>query len=179
MRPWSRPLGFVAAIVVIAGAYYIGRAGRGGKMPTLRVTAPDPGYAARDAEIIETGYDGRERYRLKAAVIRQQLDASVIELEHLEMDYHPGSQTAVPARPRSAPRLPRRSGTSLPTRAGTRQRGRCAAQRKRRGHRHGAGQRRAADAEYPHHADQHAHRVHRNQDPVTMSWSGHEIKPWA
>jgi len=97
MRPWSRPLGFVAAIVVIAGAYYIGRAGRGGEdADASAVTAPDPGYAARDAEIIETGYDGRERYRLKAAVIRQQLDASVIELEHLEMDYHPGSQTAVP-----------------------------------------------------------------------------------
>jgi len=97
MRPWSRPLGFVAAIVVIAGAYYIGRAGRGGEdADASTVTTPDPGYAARDAEIIETGYDGRERYRLKAAVIRQQLDASVIELEHLEMDYHPGSQTAVP-----------------------------------------------------------------------------------
>jgi len=97
MRTWSRPLGFVAAIVLVAGAYYVGRAGRGGEdADAYAVTAPDPGYAARDAEIIETGYDGRERYRLKAATIRQQLDASVIELEHLQMDYHPGSQAAVP-----------------------------------------------------------------------------------
>ena len=29
MRNWSRPLGFVALIVVIAAAYYIGRIGRG------------------------------------------------------------------------------------------------------------------------------------------------------
>ena len=94
---WSRPLGFVALIVVIAAAYYIGRSGRGGEdADAMAVTVPDPGYAARDAEIIETGYDGRERYRLKAAVIRQQLDANVIELERLEMDYHPGSQAAVP-----------------------------------------------------------------------------------
>jgi len=97
MRTWSRPLGFVAAIVVIAGAYYVGRAGRGAEdADAMAVTAPDPGYAARDAKIVETGYDGRERYRLRAATIRQQLDASVIELEHLEMDYHPGSQATVP-----------------------------------------------------------------------------------
>jgi len=97
MKPWSRPLGFVAAIVVVAGAYYIGRLGRGDEdADAAAVTAPDPGYAARDAEIIETGYDGRERYRLKARMIRQQLDGSIIELEHLEMHYHPGAQAPVP-----------------------------------------------------------------------------------
>ena len=41
----------------------------------------DPGYAARDAEVIETGYDGRERYRLKASVIRQQTESGLIDLE--------------------------------------------------------------------------------------------------
>jgi len=97
MRIWSRPLGLVAAIVVVAAAYYLGRAGRGDDdADAAAVAAPDPGYAARDAEIIETGYDGRERYRLKARVIRQQLDASVIDLEYLEMDYHPGAQPQVP-----------------------------------------------------------------------------------
>ncbi len=97
MKHWSRPLGFVAAIVVVAGAYYIGRLGRGDEdADAAAVTAPDPGYAARDAEIIETGYDGRERYRLKARMIRQQLDGSIIELEHLEMHYHPGAQSQVP-----------------------------------------------------------------------------------
>jgi hypothetical protein len=62
MRTWSRPLGFVAAIVIVAGAYYVGRAGRGDdEADAAAVAAPDPGYAARDAVIIETGYDGRER----------------------------------------------------------------------------------------------------------------------
>jgi len=54
--------------------------------------APDPGYAARDAQVIETGYDGRERYRLNARVIRQQTESGAIELEDLHMDYHPGAQ---------------------------------------------------------------------------------------
>lgn len=97
MRSLSRPLGYIAAIAIIAGAYFIGRAGRGGgESDETAVTMPDPGYAARDAEVIETGFDGRERYRLKAQVIRQQLDASVIELENLGMDYHPGAQSAIP-----------------------------------------------------------------------------------
>jgi len=97
MKTWSRPLGFVAAIVIVSGAYFIGRGGRGGgETDEAIVAAPDPGYAARDAEVIETGLDGRERYRLKAQVIRQQLDAAVIDLEKLEMDYHPGSQPQIP-----------------------------------------------------------------------------------
>jgi lipopolysaccharide export system protein LptC len=66
---------------------------------------PDPGYAARDAVIIETGYDGRERYRLNAQVIRQQIETGNIELEHLQMHYHPGAQGELPAE-QPAPRDP-------------------------------------------------------------------------
>jgi LPS export ABC transporter protein LptC len=97
MKTWSRPLGFVIVIVVLAGAYFFGRGGRGaGETDESTVEAADPGYAARDAVVIETGYDGRERYRLKASVIRQHLDATAIDLEQLEMDYHPGAQASVP-----------------------------------------------------------------------------------
>ncbi|HET9473228.1 MAG TPA: LPS export ABC transporter periplasmic protein LptC [Steroidobacteraceae bacterium] len=93
MRSWLRPLGFVAAIVIIAGAYFIGRAGRSDDdAATMAAEIPDPGYAARDAVVIETGYDGRERYRLNAQVIRQQIETGNIELEQLEMHYHPGVQ---------------------------------------------------------------------------------------
>ena len=98
MKPfsWSRPLGYIAIIGVVALAYFIGRLGRGnnGTDETTRETA-DPGYAAHDAEIIETGYDGRERYRLNAKVIRQRTEAGTIELETLEMNYHPGAQPGV------------------------------------------------------------------------------------
>jgi LPS export ABC transporter protein LptC len=81
----------------VALAYFIGRVGRGDDEADLAATeVPDPGYAARDAVIIETGYDGRERYRLNAQVIRQQVETGNIDLEHLEMNYHPGAQGELP-----------------------------------------------------------------------------------
>jgi LPS export ABC transporter protein LptC len=94
---WQRPLAYVAIIGVVAIAYYIGRIGRADEAEdAAAVAAPDPGYAARDAEVIETGYDGRERYRLNASVIRQRTETAVIELEKLHMNYHPGAQAGVP-----------------------------------------------------------------------------------
>jgi len=80
----------------VAGAYYLGRAGRGDSgADTSTAMPPDPGYAAKDAVVVETGFDGRERYRLNARVIHQQIDSSVIDLEGLDMDYHPGAQDRV------------------------------------------------------------------------------------
>ena len=102
-KTWSRPLGAFALIALVGGVYFLGRAGRSvGDSDANAVMPPDPGYAARDAEVIETGYDGRERYRLRAKTIRQQSEAGVIDIEHLEMDYHPGAQ-------------PRVAGESTPT----------------------------------------------------------------
>jgi lipopolysaccharide export system protein LptC len=94
---FARPLGTVAVIAIISIAYFMARAGRGDDAGAAAgALPPDPGYAALDAEVIETGYDGRERYRLNAKVIRQQIDSSMIDLEQLEMDYHPGAQARVP-----------------------------------------------------------------------------------
>ncbi len=94
---WQRPLAYVAIIAVVSIAYYIGRSGGGGDAEAVGTgVAPDPGYAARDAEVIETGYDGRERYRLSASVIRQQTETAAIELEQLHMNYHPGAQARLP-----------------------------------------------------------------------------------
>ena len=62
------------------------------RRPRSRILAD----AARDAQVIETGYDGRERYRLNARVIRQQTENGQIDLEQLEMNYHPGAQGDVP-----------------------------------------------------------------------------------
>jgi lipopolysaccharide export system protein LptC len=96
MRSWSRFLGYVAVIATIAGAYFIGRAGRDDNAAdAVAVPLPDPGYAARNAVVVETGFDGRERYRLNASTIRQQVDSDVIDLEDLAMDYHPGAQDRV------------------------------------------------------------------------------------
>ncbi len=52
-------------IAVVSLAYFIGRGGRGDNGADDAAAAPpNPGYEARDAEVIETGYDGRERYRV-------------------------------------------------------------------------------------------------------------------
>jgi LPS export ABC transporter protein LptC len=97
LKSWARTLAYVFTIIVIAGSYFIGRASReADTAATAAALLPDPGYAARDAEVVETGYDGRERYRLTAKVIRQQSQSGVIDLEQLAMDYHPGAQADVP-----------------------------------------------------------------------------------
>jgi len=93
MTNWSRALRYVAAIAVIGVAYFVGvRGSQDNDTDTANAPSPDPGYAARDAQLIETGYDGRERYRLDARVIRQQTESGVIELEDLAMNYHIESQ---------------------------------------------------------------------------------------
>jgi len=97
MKSWSRLLGYLVVISIVAGAYFVGLAGRtDSASDAAAVIPPDPGYAAHDAQVIETGYDGRERYRLNAQVIRQQSDNGVIDLEQLEMNYHPGAQGELP-----------------------------------------------------------------------------------
>lgn len=94
---WQRPLAYASVIGVVALAYFIGRAGRGdSSADDVAAQPPDPGYVARDAVVIETGFDGRERYRLNAKVIRQQTETAAIELEQLDMDYHPGAQGGLP-----------------------------------------------------------------------------------
>jgi LPS export ABC transporter protein LptC len=102
---WQRPLAYVAVIAIISLAYFLGRGGRGNNgADDSAAVAPNPGYEARDAEVIETGYDGRERYRLSAKVIRQQSETAAIELESLSMHYHPGAQAKLPGESAPAPR---------------------------------------------------------------------------
>jgi lipopolysaccharide export system protein LptC len=97
MKSWSHALKYAAAIAVIAVAYFIGIRGTvKDDTDAANAIAPDPGYAARDAQLIETGYDGRERYRLNARVIRQRTESGVIELEDLAMNYHVESGGKLP-----------------------------------------------------------------------------------
>jgi len=95
VRGWRLRLAWFGLIVVVVLAWFFAK-GRGNDDDTDTAGAIplDPGYAARDAEVIETGFDGRERYRLKAAVIRQQTESGVIDLERLEMNYHRNTQAA-------------------------------------------------------------------------------------
>ncbi len=86
-------LAWFGLIVVLALGWFFVRGGSNDSDTDTAGAIPlDPGYAARDAEVIETGFDGRERYRLKAAVIHQQTESGVIDLERLEMNYHRNTQ---------------------------------------------------------------------------------------
>ena len=97
MKLWSRLFGYVVVIGVVAAAWFFGIAGRSDNATdAAALLPPDPGYAALGAQVIETGYDGRERYRLNAKAIHQQGDNGVIDLEQLEMNYHPGAQGDLP-----------------------------------------------------------------------------------
>jgi LPS export ABC transporter protein LptC len=95
---WRRGLASAAVVAAIVLAWFLLNQGGAGDSDanSAAVTPLDPGYAARDAEVIETGYDGREQYRLKASVIRQQTESGVINLEDLEMNYHANAQTRLP-----------------------------------------------------------------------------------
>lgn len=53
----------------------------------LQAQPSEPGYSARDAELIETGPDGRPLYRLNARTIRQQPENGSVQLEHVRMSY--------------------------------------------------------------------------------------------
>ena len=89
MRSWSRALAYAAIAAVAGVAFFLARGSHEDSGADATSGLPsDPGYAARDAQVIETGYDGRERYRLNADVIRQHTESGVIELEKLTMDYH-------------------------------------------------------------------------------------------
>jgi lipopolysaccharide export system protein LptC len=49
--------------------------------------AEEPGYAAKDAELIETGVDGRPLYRLNARMIRQSPADGSVQLDGVRMSY--------------------------------------------------------------------------------------------
>jgi LPS export ABC transporter protein LptC len=53
--------------------------------PRILATNDDPGYSARGAEIIETGPDGRPRYTLRAATIRQDPVDGSVSLDAVDM----------------------------------------------------------------------------------------------
>lgn len=58
-----------------------------------RASDRDPGYAARDAEVLETGRDGRPRYRLRASLIEQDPDSLEVRLENPVMRFETAGET--------------------------------------------------------------------------------------
>jgi LPS export ABC transporter protein LptC len=78
---------FIAIVVV--GWIALDRAQNGttSSAPNPALTQ-DAGYAARDAQLIETGPDGRPMYRLRANLIQQQPPAQLVTLDGVQMQMH-------------------------------------------------------------------------------------------
>ena len=75
-------------IVVIGGTIVFGGQQTETTAPTIVEEPRDPGYAARDAKLIQTGPDGHPLYTLDADVIRQQPDDSTVELEQANLGFY-------------------------------------------------------------------------------------------
>src|SRR5262245_46985621 len=84
----SRLLSIVAVLAVIVVSALLGgrQLGQGDASPA-RQAGEEPGYAARDAQLIETGTDGRPLYTLNAQVIRQRPKDRTVYLEKVRMGY--------------------------------------------------------------------------------------------
>ena len=73
-------------VIVVAGWIALDRAQNSAtSSPANPALAQDPGYAARNAQLTETGPDGRPMYTLRASLIRQQPATRVVTLEQLQM----------------------------------------------------------------------------------------------
>lgn len=83
-----RLLGIVVAVALIATVYYFST-GAGASTAPAAAEQPSevPGYAARDAEIVETGDDGRPLYTLTADEVRQHPNDNRVQLDGPRLTY--------------------------------------------------------------------------------------------
>lgn len=78
----------IALVATIVGTILLGRTMRSPETPAAgRTDDADPGYSARDAQIVETGDDGRPRYWLDAALIRQASNDPTVTLTRPALRY--------------------------------------------------------------------------------------------
>ncbi len=85
--PAARPRMRLAALAAAAllPMLFSGCTGAETPGPGTLASNDDPGYSARDAQIIETGADGKPRYILRAAVIHQDPATGSVALEAVDM----------------------------------------------------------------------------------------------
>jgi len=83
-----RGLTTLILIAVIVGAVLLGQQHfKQGAPPPHRPQTSEPGYSARDAELTETGPDGRPLYRLNAATVRESPRDGSVQLDDVQMTY--------------------------------------------------------------------------------------------
>jgi LPS export ABC transporter protein LptC len=84
----SRGLNTLIVIAVVVGSALLGQEQwRRDSDEPVAGPAEQAGYSARNAEIIETGDDGRPLYRLNAAVITERPKDGSVQLDQVRMSY--------------------------------------------------------------------------------------------
>ena len=95
-----RILATVALLALIGGSLLLGRQTRDAETPAPAARpAEDLGYGARDAQLIETGADGRPRYTLNAKLIEQHPKDDRVQLNvvHMIVDDIDGNRWTIDA----------------------------------------------------------------------------------
>jgi LPS export ABC transporter protein LptC len=90
----------LALLALIGGSLLLGRQTRDTESPApAGRPAEDLGYGARDAQLIETGPDGRPKYTLNAKLIEQhpKNDSVQLEVVHMILDDADGNRWTVDA----------------------------------------------------------------------------------
>ncbi|MEP7243192.1 MAG: LPS export ABC transporter periplasmic protein LptC [Gammaproteobacteria bacterium] len=84
----SRIVGLVVVLALVIGTLMLSR---GPSVESTPATAEEPleapGYAARNAEVVETGDDGRPLYTLNAELVRQHPNDNRIQLDAPRMTF--------------------------------------------------------------------------------------------
>jgi LPS export ABC transporter protein LptC len=80
---------FAAVVfIVVIGGTVVFSGQQSETAPTVVEEPRDPGYAAHDARLVQTGLDGRPLYTLDADVIRQQPDQNTIQAEKATLGFY-------------------------------------------------------------------------------------------
>jgi len=83
-----RAFGIFVALAIIGAMYYFSSGGGAASAPTAtEEPAEAPGYAARNAEIVESGDDGRPLYTLLADQVRQHPNDNRVQLDLPRLTY--------------------------------------------------------------------------------------------
>lgn len=83
-----RLVAVLAAVALVVGLVLLSGPQREAVVTsTAAAPARDPGYAARDARLVQTGADGQPLYSLDAARMTQRPDDNAVELTQVQMGF--------------------------------------------------------------------------------------------
>jgi len=83
----SRIFAVLVLVVVIGGTIFFGGQQNETTAPTVVEEQHEPGYTARTARLVQTGKDGRPLYTVNADVIRQQPNNDTVQLENATLGF--------------------------------------------------------------------------------------------